>query len=337
MPHFSPTKTSDPAKRLLSAPDGRYRDILTGTAIILIAVGIGGAAIGVLADRPHTYLRFSAGWLAVAITGFAVVELLHAELWRRLVVALGVRMESRRSFAIWCVSAIARYVPTNMLMPVLRVSMSRSHKVPRSICVASLVYEAALATSAALLVGAYCIIGLPALRGDVWRWGVLLIPLLSMLALHPRGVGLVSDRLLRRLGRDPLPSHLSVEQLLRFVAGYVASFLLAGACLLAVVLAFHPLSSHDVPAVLGAYAVGFAATLVAFVLPGGLGAREIALAGVLSAVMPTLVATTASVAVRLIQIATELLLALVTWWIATRHEARGDRVQAPIRPRTFLS
>jgi glycosyltransferase 2 family protein len=137
---------------------------------------------------------------------------------------------------------------------------------------------------------------------------------------------------MRRLGREPLPTHLSPEQLVWFAGGYVVSFLLAGACLLAVVLACHPLSPHDVPVVLGAYAVGFAAALTAFILPGGLGAREVALVAVLSAVMPTLVATAASVAARLIQIVTELLLAALTWFIATRQEARTDRVSASVLP-----
>ncbi len=317
---------------------GQRRNILLGSLTILVATGVGIAAVGTLVGRPHIHLRFSAEWLGVAIVGFAVTELLHAVLWRRLVIALGAQIELRRGLAIWCVSAIARYVPTNALMPVLRISMSRSQNVPRSICAASLVYEAALAVSAALFVGAYCLVGLPALRGDGWRWGVFLIPLMLMLALDRRGAWPVIDRLLRRLGQDPLPIHLGSGQLLRFTVGYVASFVLAGGCLVAVVLACHPLSLSDAPFVVSAYTVGFAAALVAFVLPGGLGAREAALVAVLSPIMPLLVATTIALVVRLLQIFAELLLALVTPWIAMRHTRRcaadaNDRERKPVDER----
>lgn len=297
------------------------RNAIMAALTILIAVSIGVAVVGILAERPHAHLRFLAGWLAVSILGLIASVLMQAELWRRLVAALGSRMEPRRSLAIWCLSALARYVPTSMLMPVVRISMSRAQDVPASLCAASLVYEAMLAVCGALWVASYVVIGLPALHHAPWRWGMPLLALLCMLALHPRGVRLVSHRLLRRLGQEPLPVHLSLKQLSAFTAGYVANFLLSGASLVAFVIACHRLALADAPFVIGAVAIGFMATLSGFILPGGLGAREAALAGTLSLVMPAFVATTVAVASRLIQIVIELLLALVASWLAVRHES----------------
>jgi hypothetical protein len=47
--------------------------------------------------------------------------------------------------------------------------------------------------SAAACVAAYFAIALPALPGDLWRWGVLVLPLAAVVALHPRVFAPVSD------------------------------------------------------------------------------------------------------------------------------------------------
>src|SRR5215204_3620579 len=97
-------------------------------------------------------LRFEPGWFALAACGFAALQLMHAELWRRQLAYLGSRLGGRRSLAIWCVSAVARYVPTSMVMPALRIAMAERAGVPKRRTLASLIYEAALAVGGALSV-----------------------------------------------------------------------------------------------------------------------------------------------------------------------------------------
>jgi glycosyltransferase 2 family protein len=298
------------------------RNAMIAAATILIAVSIGVAVVRALAGRPHTHLRFVPGWLALSILGFFIMTVVLGELWRWLVATLGSRLEPRRSLAIWCLSMLARYVPTSMLMPVVRIGMSRTQEVPGGVCAASMVYEAVLATCGGVWVASYFVIALPALHHATWRWGVLLLPLVFMLTLHPDGMRFVSHRLLRRLGQEPLPVHLSLKRLSAFAAGYTACTLIAGASLFALVLACHPLALADAPVVVGAMGIGALASVVGFILPGGLGAREAALVGALSLVMPVFVATTVAVASRLIQIAVELLLGVVTPWLAFQYESR---------------
>jgi uncharacterized membrane protein YbhN (UPF0104 family) len=84
----------------------------------------------------------------------------------------------------------------------------------------------------------------------------------------------------------------------------------------------YPLALQAVPTVIGAMAIGFMASAFAFILPGGLGAREVALAAALSPVMPTLLATATTVAARLIQLGIEIVLALLLPWIARRLDVR---------------
>src|SRR5207248_10618140 len=75
-----------------------------------------------------------------------------------------------------------------------------------------------------------------------------------------------------------------------------------------------------------AYSVGFAASLVAFILPGGLGARETVLAAALAPALPFTVAVAVAVAVRLVQMAVEVAFAFVTPMLAKRATGRGIRL-----------
>jgi glycosyltransferase 2 family protein len=289
---------------------------------MLVVGGVVLAVLGVMADRPHSHVRVQLAWLFPAVIVLTALELMQAELWGRLLRALSGQLDVANGLAVWCVSALARYVPTSMLMPVVRVRMSRARGVPGDVCIASLFYEALLVNCGAACVGAYFVITLPALRGDISRWGVLLLPLAAISALHPRVFAAISGAVLRRMGRAPLAAHLSVGQLLRFTAGYVASFVLAGVGLIVVVLMVHSVTWQGAPTIVGAMAIGFVASAFAFVLPGGLGAREAALVAALSPAMPTFVATTAAVALRLIQLAIEVILALLLPWMARRHDGR---------------
>jgi len=68
----------------------------------------------------------------------------------------------------------------------------------------------------------------------------------------------------------------------------------------------------------------FAASVIAFVLPGGLGAREGAVVAALSPVLPLTVAAAVAVGVRIAQIGVELLWASVTPVLARRSRAEVE-------------
>jgi len=301
------------------------RQILTTILALAIATGVALAVLGLLADRPHTHLSLRLQWLAPAIVALIALELFHAELWRRLLLALGGALDTPHALAIWAVSAVARYVPSSMLMPVVRVRMGRRQGVPGELGVVSVVYEALLVNCGAACVASYFVVALPALRHDPWRWAIVALPLAAISALHPRVVGFVTRRLLASMGRPISTSHVSLGQLLGFAAGYAASFMLAGCGMVAVVLMVYPLTLEGVPTVIGAAAIGFVVSVFAFVLPGGLGAREAALALALSPVVPTFVASTAAVASRVVQLGCELTLAALLPWVARRHQARQSQ------------
>jgi hypothetical protein len=273
-------------------------------------------------------LRLEPAWLAVAVAGFLLLQLAHMELWRYQLHLLGHELPRRRSYAIWSVSAVARYVPTSMLMPTLRVALAQREGVPKRVTLASLVYEASLALVGALVVAAYFLIELPSLEDRPSRWLVLALPVIAAVALHPRVFGPVSTFALRRLGRDPLPLTLPAWRLLLLGAMYAGSFVLAGLSLYALGQALYPLTTGDLPQILGAFAIGFSASVLIFILPGGLGARELALVAALSPVMPASVALAVSIASRLVQVGIEIALAGLSPVAAARQEAARRRSPA---------
>jgi len=162
------------------------------------------------------------------------------------------------------------------------------------------------------------VFALPQLQDEPARWLVLLAPVIALAALDPRIFRRLADVALRRLGREPLPLTLSRPRVLEFTALFALSFVVAGVAVLAFAEGIHGVSAGDSATAVGSYSVGFAVSVAAFVLPGGLGARETGLVAALSGALPLTVAIAVAVAVRLIQMAIELLAAALTPLLARR-------------------
>jgi uncharacterized membrane protein YbhN (UPF0104 family) len=292
-----------------------------GLWITLAAVILGSVAMAVVAawvSLPDIDWRIDAAWLVGAAIAFAVLHLSHAALWHGLLRALNQHVDRRRTRSIWCTSGLARYTPGSVLMPMIRVAMSEPEGVPKRICLASVVYELALLLTGAVVVGAYALVSAPALGDHAIRYAALVLPMLALAALHPRIFHRLADRVLMRLGRERLPSALPMPTLLGFAAVYSATWVLAGFGLYALIHGVHPVEPEDILIVIAAPAVGYVAALLAFMLPGGLGARETGLAVVLSATLPVAVAVAAAVALRLVQMVVELACAAITPVLARR-------------------
>src|SRR4051794_25897841 len=150
--------------------------VALGLVVVLCAtVALAGEVTRLRTDD----LRFEPGWLALALAGLVALQLMHAGLWRAQLSYLAGAMPARRARAIWCTSAVARYVPTSMLMPTLRITMCERLGVPKRLCLVSIVYETALVLAGALLVAGYFVVELPQLRGVPGRWLAVVLPVLA--------------------------------------------------------------------------------------------------------------------------------------------------------------
>ena len=307
----------------LQPSDPRVRRGLHAGIGIIVVLSIGLAAFTAAGDLPDVDWRFRPLALALAVAGMALFLLANSSIWRRILGALGPELPRPRARAIWFTSGLGRYVPTSLLLPVLRAAMAEREGVPKRITLASVAYEMSLFFTAALIVGAYFVIDLPDLQDDPGRFLVLVLPVVALVALHPRVFHTLADRALARLGRAKLPLSLPEASVLKFVGLYAVTYAVAGLSVYALAQSVYPVGAGDLVTVVGAFAVGTALSIIAFVLPGGLVAREAGIALALSPVMPAAPAVAVAVLVRIVQLALEVLLATVTPLLARRAQARS--------------
>jgi hypothetical protein len=305
------------------ADEPRSRRLSRSTLIRLGAAALALGGMGVAMASQVSKLStidwsFSPGWLLAGIAGFIALQYFMCILWLRLVRRLGGELPTPRGRSIWCTSVLGRYVPTGALMIVGRIDMARRAGVPRRITTASIVYELAFTLGGALVVCAAFIVGLQDLAPAPVRLAAPVVGVAAIVGLHPRIFGPVSSRLLARAGREPLPQLLSARDVALFALGYIVSFVMAGLATIALALALHPVSVGDTPLVVSSFAVGFAASLVGFLSPGGLGAREVAQATALAAALPFAVGLAVALLTRLAQMAVELAFA-ATMPVLERH------------------
>ncbi len=305
--------------------------VAIGVPAIILAC-LGAAVATQWSKLPSFDWHFEPGWLAISFAAFIVFELFQAQLWVAMMHALGSPLQASRGRAIWCMTLLGRYVPTSVMMAVSRMALAEREGAPMRVSFASFVYEMGLTFTAAVTVGVYFLLELPALQGEPWRFAALIVPLLGLVALDPRVFHRIADYVLHRLGREPLPLSLSRGRVLEFLTLYAVTMLIAGFGTYALAHAMHAIPDSHIATCIAAYSVGFAASLVAFILPGGLGARETALAAALAPALPFTVAVAVAVAVRLVQMAVEVGFAFVTPMLAKRATGRGIRLNTPPEP-----
>jgi glycosyltransferase 2 family protein len=303
----------------LRPADPRVRRGVHAAVATVVAAGAVLAVVAAIGDFPDVSWRFRPLALGLGVVGFAISLVAAAELWRRILAALGWSLSARSGAAIWFVSGLGRYVPTSLLLPVLRAAMAEREGVPGRITLVSMAYEAGLSSTAVLAIGAYFVVDLPDLSGSPGRFLVLALPVAAFVLMQPRFFHTLADTFLTRLGREPLPASLSAAEVLRMTILYAALYVFAGLSLYALAQSIHPVGLDDLVIVVGAFSVGSALSLIAFALPGGLIAREAGIALALSPVMPAAPAIAIAVLARIVQLAIELVGATVAPLLARRR------------------
>lgn len=310
---------------------GRRGVIARAVVIVLVIGSMIGFVITQWDRLPDFDWRFEPGWLALAVPCVAAFYLLHAEGWRAIVHGLGEGLAGRDGRAVWGESILARYVPTNVLMVVVRILLAERLGVPRRVTVASMTYELGIAISAATIVGAYFVITMPVLQDIPIRYGVLLVVPAALVGLHPRVFHPIADAVLRKFGREPLPATLSFTRVAVLLAVYVVSWIAVGTGVFAFASALHPVAPEDYPYVAAAQAVAFGVAVVTLIAPSGLGPRDAALAAALAVVLPLTVATAIAIAFRLFQTAVELCFVGVVVALS-RRSSRPDALGSSAAP-----
>lgn len=255
---------------------------------------------------------FAAGIVVLAVfylaSGFGyilILERLHRPCPPRLVV-----------LSIWGKSLLGRYVPGSVLMVLGRVVLSHERGVPRRASAAAMAYELVLSVGVAAIAAAVFVVvyGI----GGAAVWLVALLPL-GLALLHPRIFGPLSAWALRKVHREPLPRLLGTGALLALTAWFalIAALLGLGMWLLVIASAGADVGG---PLFIGtAFLMSFAVSVVAVIVPSGIGVREGAFTLALAQKVPEGVAVALAVGSRLVLTLVELAFIAVVAFAARRR------------------
>jgi len=246
-------------------------------AVVLVA------AMLVVAVRYVPFGSLTWSLLAPALAGALLWWTLLARGWA--ILASG--HAAREDMGMWCRTQVLRYLPGGIWAPTSRVVLVGGSAVDR---VATVAAENIVSLVAALALGGAAL----ALGGGSPVW-VLLV---GALLIPPVGLRLAAHR--TRLDRART-WRATGNALVAFV-GYLAAAVLVQAAVS---------GWHDPLLVAGAAGVAWAFGLVVVFLPGGLGARELAYAGLLAASFPHADLAAAAVVMRALTIVAELMILVV--------------------------
>jgi uncharacterized membrane protein YbhN (UPF0104 family) len=216
--------------------------------------------------------------------------------WRGLMAALGHRLPRRAAVAIWAISELANYLPANMVPLVTRAYLLRPMGVGARLANDSRRWELIL-TTASGLAGAGGLMAVAALLPPETRalptW--LLLPVGALLLIG-FGAAVVATPFLRhlfnlmaeRLDLNPIAGVLQPDAALKMTWGSMPGLVLFGLAGAAVAAEALRLPVTELPLVAAAYLIAWSIGTATWVVPAGLGVRELVFYLLLRAFLPEL-------------------------------------------------
>jgi uncharacterized membrane protein YbhN (UPF0104 family) len=281
--------TAGPAAKL-TALLGRVLQAVQSTAARvvfgLVAVGL---AVWAIASRREqvvdALLRMQGRWLLVAGLATLANLALTGLAWRAVLADLGSRLPLAAAARVFFVGQIGKYVPGSLWPVVVQAELGRDHGVARRRSAAATLVLILLSAFSALVVVLASLPFVPAVAENGFGWALLLVVPL-VVVLHPSVLGRVLDRVLKLVGRPPLGEWTSLRGTAVALGWALASWLAAGLQVFCLTISMGaPRAWHTLALSIGGYALAWAVGLIVVVAPAGAGAREVALAALLSQVL----------------------------------------------------
>jgi hypothetical protein len=272
-------------------------------------------------------VAFNLIWLIPGIIAMLVYYALSAAVWGLILRLLESPVTPAEAQRIWAQPLLVRYIPGSVLFVLARVLLAEKVGVSRRVSTAGIVYEQAAAISAALSIATWFLIAHPDTQ-DLWiRWlPILIIPMMVAL-LHPKVFGPLTTRVLRALGREPLPKIMAFRGVLTIYACYLGLWTIMGVGVFFAARSVYSVDLIDFPIVAAAQMIGFLAAVVSAVTPAGLGVRDAAFAWAVKAALPSGsfgIGAAIAIAVRATQTVVELIYVGIVTWLARRRRIEDE-------------
>jgi hypothetical protein len=314
---------------------GRFRVILERLERLVprLALAVAPVAIFlVMRSQRHAFgtLRGAVGWqdVVASTAAFAVAPVLQGLSFWLVLRLLTKATPLGDALVVWSRSYVLRYAPTGALAIAYRLSARRRLRASSDQILAAYAYEHV----GALTAGAVACVLFFAAAGSLpplLPLGIVVVTLALAAALRPGIAGRVVEGIARRLGL-----HLSVvlegRQLAMVVAFNAIGWLGTGGAVYAIVAA----ATGEPPSfvwLVGSYTAGYLVGFVAPLAPGGIGAREGTLVVLLGPRYGAGVALGISLAIRVANVAGELLAVLLihAMYAARLLAVRLERTSSP--------
>ncbi|MGX5682370.1 lysylphosphatidylglycerol synthase domain-containing protein [Schumannella luteola] len=283
---------------------------VTVVRYVLLAVVVG-FAIAFFArqwgDIAEVIQAIPAGAVVLSSVALLIGMLANVLSWVTLLNGLGHVVPLPRGAQIMLVGQLGKYVPGSVWAYVMQMELGRQYGVARARVLVTALYAAGIGVVASLLLGVSIVPELAA-RHAAFGWLYLLLPI-GLVCLHPRVMTWLSNLVLKAFRRPALEHRVRFRTILVAVAWSVLSDLLYGVHLQLLASEFAPATPLTVVMLGAALSLGFTASLIAFVLPSGVGVREFVVIAVLVSIVPLADASALALVSRAMFTAGDLLLA----------------------------
>lgn len=254
--------------------------------------------------------------------------------WKLLLVRVGIRIPFPALARVWFLSALGRYIPGKVWQFVGAAHLGAAAGLPPVVAVTSLAVHTGFFLVGAVLASVYF---LPVAVGNLGGIDLSLLRWLApflLLAVHPAVIGR-GLALLHRVARRPVAAwEGSWRDGLLLLGLAMVAWGLNGLALYLFLAGLVPLPTGTAGAMIGINALSFLVGLAVFVAPAGLGAKEGALAALLTVVgLPAAVAALLAVAARLWAVVAEVAPALLLLRGARGGERPASAPRSPASPR----
>jgi len=287
---------------------------LAGIAVVLLIFGFMFRSLYLEWEHLVAYrwdLDYAA--LAVAFSLMLSAAAFYAFLWKLILERLGTPLSYRKSYRIFFLSQLGRYIPGKMWSILGLVYLSEKEGVSKVMSGASVMLQLMLQVVSGVMLFA---VTLPFWESmdAVPGLSILLLSLpAGLILLHPAFVSRGVNWVLRLTGQPETELTWSYSYLLRQLGLWAVFWLLNG-------VAYHflirSIDSSPLPqffVLAGIFSIAWVAGFVSLVTPAGLGVMEGTLAFLLSFYFPVHVATVIALWTRLARTAVDLVSAAIAW------------------------
>lgn len=303
----------------------RIRQLL-GILFVVAAFGFLGAFVGRDLDQLRDFRWEIRPLLLIGSILLNIFGLLWGvAAWKLLLGLLGYPISLAALARVWFISGLGRYIPGKIWQFVGAAHLGAGSGIPAAVTVTSLAAHTFFFFIGALLVGAYLSpIAALGLDADLLLALRVLAPFLLFL-VHPVVIRRVLSLIGRLSGREVGEWRGTWSGAVAVVLLGTVAWAITGLSLFLFIRSLVTIETSAAAMLIGINGLAFVAGYLVFIAPAGLGAKEGALAALLSLYLPVSVAAVIAVAARLWTVVAEVLPALALLRLrATSPAASGS-------------